>query len=80
MSINATLLGEFIAFLFVVMIIAMPPLCYYLGKKKTNNPILCAIVGFFLAFIPPFALVFVAVLALKSDLKPISANEHPLSD
>ena len=65
MNINATLLGQII-FLFVFI---LPIIFYYLGKIKTQNPILTAITGLFCAFIPPVALIFLIVLILKDDVQ-----------
>lgn len=63
-NLNATLVGQLIFILMIVMTI----LGYYLGEKKTNNPVLTAIIGFFSAFIPPLALILLMILVLKSDI------------
>ena len=44
-------------------------LSYYLGERKTETPAMCAVVGFGLAFFPPFLLIYLALLVLKSDIK-----------
>ena len=67
MNINATLFGELFAALFVIAILIMGPLCFYLGKRKTDSPYLCGFVGFFSAFLPPLGLIFLGILALKAD-------------
>ena len=41
---------------------------FHLGKKKTENPKSTATIGFFLALMPVFGLVYLAVLALKEDV------------
>jgi len=64
MSINATLLG--IIVLFLIPIFAL--VSYFLGKRKTTTPIIVAVIGGFLGLVPVLGLVFIAVLALKSDL------------
>ncbi|MBW8189667.1 hypothetical protein K0504_01350 [Neiella marina] len=64
MSINAALLGQFILVLAIVMAVA----CYYLGKRKTNTPILVSVIGFISATVPPLALIFLMLLVLKNDI------------
>ena len=44
-------------------------LSYYLGQRKTETPTICAVVGFGLAFVPPFLLIYLALLVLKPDIK-----------
>lgn len=70
MNINATLFGQVVITLAVVMAI----LGYYLGKRKTQTPILTAVVAFFTALLPPVALLFLVVLVLKSDVQPTTSN------
>ena len=70
MNINATLFGQVVIALAVVMAI----LGYYLGKRKTQTPILTAVVAFFTALIPPVALLFLVVLVLKNDVQPTTSN------
>ena len=71
MNINATLFGQFVFFLAIVLAFAG----YYLGKRKTTTPKLIAVIGFFSALIPPLGLIFIMVLALKKDL-PKGQVEH----
>ncbi|WP_299082250.1 hypothetical protein [uncultured Paraglaciecola sp.] len=40
---------------------------YRLGQNKTENARTAAIIGFVLAFFPPFALVYLLILLLKKD-------------
>ncbi|WP_185817530.1 hypothetical protein [Shewanella atlantica] len=67
MNINATILGQVILFTAVVVGI----LSFYLGKRKTQTPILATIIGIILSFIPPLALVYLAALVLKNDVETI---------
>lgn len=71
MNINATVVGQ-IAFVFIII---MPFLGYYLGKKKTNSPILVSVIAFFTGFIPPFAILFVLFLVFKKN-KPALEPKH----
>lgn len=41
---------------------------YQLGKTKTENPRTAGILGFILGFLPPLALVYLIILALKEDV------------
>lgn len=64
MAINATFFGQII----IVFAIFMAIMGYYLGKRKTQTPILTAIIAFFTAIVPLFALIFLAYLVFKDDL------------
>ena len=69
MNINATFLGELI----VLFALIMGGVCYYLGRRKTQTPILACLLGVVLAIIPPFALVYLVILVLKKDVGSTSA-------
>ncbi|MEO3867190.1 hypothetical protein [Rheinheimera fenheensis] len=64
MNINATLLGELIALFALIM----GAVSYYLGRRKTQTPVLAGLLGVVLSLIPPFALVYFVVLLLKKDV------------
>lgn len=64
MNINATLLGE----IMIVFIVVVGALSYYLGRRKTQTPILAGLFGVVLSIIPPFALIYLVVLVLKKDV------------
>ncbi|MDD4865463.1 MAG: hypothetical protein PHE38_15910 [Alishewanella agri] len=64
MNINATLLGE----IMIVFILVVGALSYYLGRRKTQTPILAGLLGLVLSIIPPFGLVYLVVLVLKKDV------------
>jgi Na+-driven multidrug efflux pump len=70
MNINATLLGQFI----LLSVIVISGLSYYLGKRKTQNVKTTTFIGFLLSFMPPFGLIFVAVLVLKNDVSNDEAS------
>ena len=69
MNINATLLGE----IMIVFILVVGALSYYLGRRKTQTPILAGLLGLVLSIIPPFGLVYLVVLVLKKDVGSTSA-------
>ncbi len=46
----------------------MAGLSYLLGRTKTDNPRMAAMIGLLLSFIPPFALVYLVILALKEEV------------
>lgn len=71
MNINATILGQVVLFTAVVAGI----LSFYLGKRKTQTPILATIIGVILSFIPPLALVYLAALVLKNDVNQPDTND-----
>lgn len=48
MNINATLFGQVVFVLAIVMAV----LGYYLGRRKTQTPILTAVIAIFTAFLP----------------------------
>jgi predicted PurR-regulated permease PerM len=64
MNISMTYLGETIFVLAIVFSI----LGFYLGKRKTQTPVLVTFLAFFSALIPPIGLIFLMVLACKKDL------------
>lgn len=53
---------------FSVFVIAVTGLSYHLGRTKTDNPRVAAGIGLVLAFLPPFALIYLVILALKEDV------------
>ena len=65
MMINATLVGQFLSVFLPITTL----LSFYLGKRKTNSPILITIIGSLLAIIPPFALLYLAILSLKTNIQ-----------
>lgn len=68
MNINETLFGQVV----IVLAIIMAILGYYLGKRKTQTPIVTAIVAFFTALLPPVALIFIIILVVKNDVQATS--------
>lgn len=66
MDINAALVGQTIIVLAVIFAIVG----FYLGKRKTETPLLVSILALFSALMPPIGLIFLMVLALKKDLPP----------
>lgn len=74
MNLNATLLGQLIAFMILVSIPILGCISFYLSKRKTQTPVLATIIGIFLAFIPPLALVYISVLVLKNDIPKETEN------
>ena len=69
MNINGTVLGELIALLALIM----AGVCYYLGRRKTQTPILAGFLGAVLTLIPPLGLIYLVVLVLKKDVNTASA-------
>jgi 4-amino-4-deoxy-L-arabinose transferase-like glycosyltransferase len=65
LNFNATLLGQVILIFIPIIVI----LSYYLGKRKTQTPKLATLIGLILAFIPPLALIYVAALVIKNDVR-----------
>lgn len=70
MNINATLFGQVV----IVLAVIMAVLGYYLGKRKTQTPILTAVIAFFTALLPPVALIFLIVLVVKNDVQSTTSN------
>lgn len=64
MNLNATLIGQIAFALSILCAVAG----YVLGKRKTNNPKLMAVLGFIFGFIPPLGPIFILILALKKDV------------
>jgi len=64
MNIDATVYGQ-VVFGFIIIVSV---LSFYFGKRKTTNPKLTSLIGALLSFIPPLALIYLAVLVLKRDI------------
>jgi len=66
MDLNVTFFGELVFYsMFIV-----GGLSYYLGRRKTSNPKLAALIGVVLCFTPPLNLVHLIVLSIKNDIVP----------
>ena len=61
MEINATLFGQIIALLIPITAI----LSYLMAKRRVLNPAKYAIVGAFVGFIPPIAIIYLLLLFIK---------------
>jgi RsiW-degrading membrane proteinase PrsW (M82 family) len=70
LNINATLYGQFV----IIFALIMGVLCYYLGRRKSKNPVLAALLGAVLSLIPLFGLVYLMVLLFKKDLSSTSVS------
>ncbi len=64
MNINLTVIGQFISIFAVVVAI----ISYYLGRRKTETPVLAALLGAVFSIVPIFGLIYVVVLMFKRDL------------
>ncbi|WP_299788928.1 hypothetical protein [uncultured Shewanella sp.] len=71
MNINASVMGQVILFTAVISGI----LSFYLGKRKTQTPILATVIGVILSFIPPLALIYLAALVLKNDVNQVGKED-----
>ncbi len=69
MNVSATALGQLVS----ALIIIFGVIGYFLGKRKTNSPVIVAILASMSAFIPPLGLLFLMILSLKKDIKPADA-------
>ena len=66
MDLNVTFFGELVFYsMFIV-----GGLSYYLGRRKTSNPKLAALIGVVLCITPPLNLVHLIVLSIKNDIVP----------
>lgn len=64
MNINLTFVGQFVLAFSVINALV----CYYLGRRKVETPVLAAVLGFIFSIIPIFGLLYVIVLMFKKDL------------
>ena len=64
MNVNATLVGQTIFILAIVFAVVG----FYLGKRKTETPVLVSILAFFSASIPPVGMIFLMILVVKKDI------------
>ncbi|GAA0860461.1 hypothetical protein GCM10009114_37420 [Aliiglaciecola litoralis] len=63
-----------LAIFMLILAPCMGFICYFLGKRKTSNPIRTAIFGFFSGFIPPIGLIYLLILVFKHDLPSAQSN------
>ena len=66
MDINATFIGQFALISGLVIGIVS----YYLGRRKTQTPVIAGVLGFVLGLIPIFGIIYLIVLMLKKDVIP----------
>lgn len=66
MNINATLIGDLILF----SVLIGGAISYYLGRRKTETPIITGLIGAVLSIVPPVGLVFIGALVTRKDLSP----------
>ncbi|MEM5507233.1 hypothetical protein ACRN9Z_02600 [Shewanella frigidimarina] len=64
MNVNATLVGQLI----VVFALVVGVISYFLGRRKTQSPILAGVLGAVLSIVPLFGLIYLVVLMLKNDV------------
>ena len=64
MEINATIIGQFV----IISCLVIGLVSYYLGRRKTQTPLLAGLLGFVLSLIPLLGIVYVIVLMLKNDV------------
>ena len=70
MNFNTTLIGQ----LMIIWIPLSTLIIGLLARKKSESPIIVTIIGFLLSFIPLFSIIFMAILALKSNVKKDAAT------
>ncbi|MFQ2179256.1 hypothetical protein ACK33V_18845 [Aeromonas veronii] len=64
MNLNATLLGQFIALLMVIVGV----IAWRLARRKSEHPALVTVICSLLCLFPPFGLLALLLVALKQDL------------
>jgi hypothetical protein len=64
MNINATLLGQFIALLMIIVGV----IAWRLARRKSEHPVLVTVICTRLCRFPPFGLLALLLVALKQDL------------
>ncbi|MBB1474990.1 hypothetical protein ACQKE9_03605 [Shewanella vesiculosa] len=64
MNVNATLVGQLI----VIFALVVGVISYFIGRRKTQSPILAGVLGAVLSIVPLFGLIYLVVLVLKSDV------------
>ena len=60
-----------IVLMFILFLSTVTWLSYYLGKSKTENPVVSGVIGFLLAFLPPLALIYLITLSLKEEVSTV---------
>ncbi|MCH8492167.1 MAG: hypothetical protein LAT53_02860 [Idiomarina sp.] len=72
MDINATFAGQFL----LVCGVIIGLVGYYLGRRKTQTPVLAGVLGFVLGLIPILGIIYLVVLMLKKDVIPNESSKH----
>ncbi|WP_194757449.1 hypothetical protein [Aliidiomarina indica] len=70
MEINVMLYSQII----FIIALAIGAVSYYLGRKKTKQPMLTGVLGFFLGLIPILGLIYLIVLVRKPELAASTAE------
>ncbi len=52
----------------VMLVLFGMSVSYLLGRKKTNQPLIMALLGGVLAIMPPLFVIYLVLLVLKKDL------------
>ena len=74
MNMSVTFYGEIVFYsMFIV-----GALSYYLGKRKTDNPKVVALIGVILCITPPLNIVYLIVLSIKNNVVKNKENEKQL--
>ncbi|MCC5856153.1 MAG: hypothetical protein JJU10_10835 [Idiomarina sp.] len=71
MNINASLIGQTI----VISAVVIGLVSYYLGRRKTETPVLAGLLGFVLGIIPFVGIIYLVVLMFKRDIATVEAAE-----
>lgn len=64
-----TLSSGLFAMVVLPFMILVGVLSYYLGKRKTNTPVIVAFLGALGGIFPPLGLVYLMLLSLKNDIE-----------
>ncbi len=64
MNINATLMGQFILLLMIIVGVV----AWRLARRKSEHPVLFTLICSLLCLFPPFGLLALLLVALKQDL------------
>ena len=52
----------------ITFVVSVTAISYKLGQTKTENAKLAGIIGFLLSFLPPLALIYLAILVFKEEV------------
>ncbi|MCH8492734.1 MAG: hypothetical protein LAT53_05815 [Idiomarina sp.] len=69
-------MAHFVLIFILIFGVIIGLVSYYLGRRKTQTPVLAGVLGFVLGLIPIFGIIYLVVLMLKKDVVSNKYSEN----